>query len=223
MRLKIKKLLREKMIPFIDEWKNNVSLIKKDDYIVVTTLISKDTKTYEKFWLIVGFKILNDISEYSYSFLLTDNDNKMVSNGYLTNRNEVSKILPNEIKNKNKIFPIIKDMTRMLLDDYLPEKILRETTESLTGDSLERYEQITQLMINEYNYQLVSKEKTIDGRTIWILNRGDVNDKNKEMNETYDIVHLYSQSEKGIKMFEAISPLLKDYNFKPIFTDDFEK
>ena len=101
--------------------------------------------------------------------------------------------------------------------------LLNNIFESLTGDSLERYEQISQLMINEYNYQLVSKEKTIDGRTIWILNRGDVNDKNKEMNETYNIVHLYSQSEKGIKMFEAISPLLKDYNFKPIFTDDFEK
>jgi len=37
--------------------------------------------------------------------------------------------------------------------------LLNNLFESLTGDSLERYEQIIQLMINEYDYQLVSKEK----------------------------------------------------------------
>lgn len=43
------------------------------------------------------------------------------------------------IKNKKIIFPIIKNMTRKLMDQQLPQNIIRKTVQPLSGDSLKRY------------------------------------------------------------------------------------
>ena len=108
-------------------------------------------------------------------------------------------------------------MTRELLDSYLPQNIFRKTVEPVDGDSLIRYEEITNIMVDEYGYTLESKEETRDGRTIWYLSRGEVNDDNKEMNESYEIIHEYSLQEKMKTMINPILPLLKNYDFKPMF------
>ena len=50
-----------------------------------------------------------------------------------------------------------KDLTRELMDSYLPQNILRKTVEPLSGDSLKRYDEITNIMVKEFNYSLISR------------------------------------------------------------------
>jgi hypothetical protein len=213
----IRKLVREEMISFINNWEKNLNLIKEGDTTSITTLISKDNESGDKLWLFVTFKKFSTISEYSYSFMLTDKNNKPVTNDYMTDRNEVSKYLPSEIKNKKQIFPIIMDMTRKLMDAELPQNIYRKTSEPVDGDSLKRYEEITNIMVNEYGYKLLSVEKDW-GHTTWKLTREKMNDNNKDMDESYEIIHSYTIQETCKLSNDPILPLLKNYNFKPIFS-----
>jgi len=217
MKKYIKKLLREEMVSMIGAFKPNTNTIKQGSVTAITTLISKDNENGNKFWLFVVFNDFKDITEYSYSFMLTDKNDDAIINDYLTTRSEVATYIPNDIKNKKQIFPIIKTMTRELLDSYLPQNIFRKTVEPVDGDSLIRYEEITNIMVDEYGYTLESKEETRDGRTIWYLSRGEVTDDNKQMNESYEIIHEYSLQEKMKTMINPILPLLKNYYFKPMF------
>jgi len=217
MKKYIKKLLREEMVSMIGSFEPNTNTIKQGSVTAITTLISKDNENGNKFWLFVVFNDFKDITEYSYSFMLTDKNDDAIINDYLTTRSEVAPYIPNDIKNKKQIFPIIKTMTRELLDSYLPQNIFRKTVEPVDGDSLIRYEEITNIMVDEYGYTLESKEETRDGRTIWYLSRGEVTDDNKQMNESYEIIHEYSLQEKMKTMINPILPLLKNYYFKPMF------
>jgi hypothetical protein len=217
MKKYIKKILREEMVSMIGLFEPNTNTIKQGSVTAITTLISKDNENGNKFWLFVVFNDFKDITEYSYSFMLTDKNDDAIINDYLTTRSEVAPYIPNDIKNKKQIFPIIKNMTRELLDSYLPQNIFRKTVEPVDGDSLIRYEEITNIMVDEYGYTLESKEETRDGRTIWYLSRGEVTDNNKEMNESYEIIHEYSLQEKMKTIINPILPLLKNYYFKPMF------
>lgn len=222
MKEAIRQLLREKMHSFIDKWQTNVSLIKEDKSTVITTLIAKDDETDHRLFLFVGFKHFPNISEYSYSFILLDHENNPLS-GYLTTRTEVSPFLPNDIKNKKQIFPIILKMTRALMNTELPENIFRKTVEPIDGDSLKRYEEITNIMVNEYGYILTSKEQTKDGRTIWYLTKDSGTENNKAMNESYEITHEYPSQERLKDTFDCILPKLKKLNLKPMFNFSLEK
>lgn len=209
------------MLSLIDKWRENSNLIKDKDTTAITTLISKDSENGDKLWLFVAFKNFKNVSEYSYSFLLTDiNDQPLVSN-YLIKRNEVLPYLPVDIKNKKQIFPIIKNMTRELMDKQLPKNIIRSTAEPIEGDSLKRYEEITDIMVNEYGYRLVEKKEDDWGYTTWKLSRDGINENNKDMKEHYEIVHCYSIQEKLKQTNDNLLPLLKNYDFKPIFTCKF--
>ena len=137
----IKNTLREAMISFINNWVDNKNIINNRTSITNNTLIAKDNESNDKLYLFVGFNKYNDYDEYSYSFMVLDKENNPKT-GYMTERNEVNKFLPDDIKKQNKIFPIIKDLTRELMDSYLPQNILRKTVEPLTGDSLKRYDEI---------------------------------------------------------------------------------
>jgi hypothetical protein len=207
----IKQLLREQMISFIDNWSDNVNILKDTKSTVVTTLISKDDETNNRLFLFVGFRHHPTISEYSYSFMLLDKDNKPLTD-YLTTRSEVSQYIPEDIKNKKQIFPIIINMTRELMDAELPQNIFRKTVEPVDGDSLKRYEEITNIMVNEYGYRLDSTEKTKDNRTIWYLTKDSETDNNKTMNESYNIIHEYSTQERLKDTFDWVLPLLPNKN-----------
>jgi len=205
------------MISQLDNWKENFS---RPDKNIVATLISKDNENNDKLYVFVGFRDFKDMSEYSYSFMLMDSQDKPKTS-YMTERDEVSKFIPNDIKNKKQIFPIIKNMTRELLDSYLPQNISRRTVEPVDGDSLKRYEEITNIMINEYGYKLV--DKTVDefNYTRWKLTRNEITDNNKDMKESYEIIHCLSTQELHKSMFDHILPLLKEMDLKPIFTGRF--
>lgn len=207
----IRKLLREQMVSFIDEWKGNTNLLKDSKSTVITTLISKDDETNNRLFLFVGFRHHPRISEYSYSFMLLDEYNKPLSD-YMTTRSEVSEFIPEDIKNKKQIFPIIINMTRELMDAELPQNIFRKTVEPVDGDSLKRYEEITKIMVDEYGYRLESTEKTKDNRTIWYLTKDSGMDDNKTMNESYTIIHEYSTQERLKDTFDWVLPLLPKNN-----------
>jgi hypothetical protein len=221
MRDLIKKILKEEMVSKLSN-EQKFNLLVDSNTVICNTLISKDSETNDKLYLFVGFKNFTTISEYSYSFLLVDENNQVLGDGYMTERNEVESYIPQDIKNKRQIFPIIMKMTRELLDSYLPQNIFRKTVESVGGDSLKRYEEITNIMVNEYGYNLDSQEQTRDGRTIWYLSRGEVTNNNREMNESYEIIHEYSTQERLKMTFDWCLPLLPKDD-KPLFECKFPK
>lgn len=96
------------------------------------------------------------------------------------------------IKNKKQIFPIIKMMTRELMDQQLPQNIIRKTVEPVTGDSLKRYQEIINIMVNEYGYRV--KDTHID--------------KNKNMDESYEIGGIPSGKQILKDTFDWVLPLL---------------
>jgi hypothetical protein len=204
MKSLIRRILREEMISFIDNWVENFT---SPDKGVVATLISKDDVTNDKLYLFVGFVEGDNFSEYTYSFILLDPDNNPLTD-YLTRRNEVINYIPYDIKNKRLLFPIIKDMTRRLMDQHLPQNIVRRTVEPLSGDSLIRYEEITNIMINEYGYRLDNVVKDKFGYTTWNLTKVGETENNIEMNESYEIVHRYSIQELQHIAFDWVLPLL---------------
>lgn len=201
----IRKLLREVMMSELDKWRENMNPLKDNNSIAYSTLISKDNETGEKLWLFVGFQIREKYDEYSYSFLLTDKDNNTKDNdGFIVNRKTASKYIPNEIKNKRLITPIIEYMTRQLLDAHLPQNLYMQTAEPLDGDSLKRYNELINIMTNEYGYKLIENKKDEFGCTFWKLTKNEITDKNKDMNEEYSIKHEYLLQERVTRAFTPL-------------------
>lgn len=91
----------------------------------------------------------------------------------------------------------MKSLIKKLLKDEIP-----------FNNSLEQYNEITKIMINEYNYKLIEVTKDDWGNTIWKLTRNEINDKNKEMNESYELSHQYSIQEIAKMTFDHILPTL---------------
>jgi hypothetical protein len=203
----IKQLLREAIENKIGEWESNISDFDK----VLGTPIWIDGETGEMFYAFVGFNSLGKVESYSYSFMLLDGNNKPKT-GYMTERDEVTKYIPKELKNNKQILPIIEGLTRKLLDKMIPEEIYRRTVEPLTGDSLERYNRITNIMINEYGYTLDKTYTDDKGCTIWILTKKNQTDNNKEMNETYEIGGVPNGQQLLKDTFDWVLPLLPKRN-----------
>jgi len=200
MKQLIKQLLKEAMLSHTYDWKSNLV-----DYgTILSTLISKDDETGEKLYIFVGFNKVDGQINYSYSFMLVDEQNNPLFKNYVTNRSVVAPYIPNDIKNKRQIFPLIMDMTRMLLDKELPQIILRQTSEPLSGDSLKRYEEITNIMVNEYGYTVIEESKDKFGGTRWVLSKTEVKDNNQDLDETYNILHNYTKDEIAQKIFGGL-------------------
>ena len=183
---KIKRILIEYMESKLNDWENNIS----DFGNVVGVLISDDNETGEKFYLFVGFNERDDgYMEYTYSFMLLDKDDKPLTD-FLMKRDEVKRYMPSDLIGKRQIFPIIINLTRKLLNNMLPEKILRRTKEKVYDKSLTRYEEITNIMVNEYNYVVVQEGTTSFGTHYWKLEQNGITNKNKTMEEQYIIEDL---------------------------------
>lgn len=174
-----KSLLKEEMVSMVNSWKNNTS----DFDNALSTLIAKDNKNGNKLYLFVVFRPFNNFSEYSYSFMLVDKNNNPLTD-YMMLRNEVRKYLPSELIKNKQIFPIIIDLTRQLLNKMTPEEIHRKAIEPLSGDSLKRYDEITNIMVNEFGYKDIT-DSVSKKRNIWILVKDKHTERNKTMNEEY--------------------------------------
>ncbi len=199
----IKLIIKEEMISIIDDWERTLSYHDN----VLSTAICEDNETGDSLYLFVGFTLYNNIHSFSYSFMVFDKE-QTNKTGFLNKRDEVSPYIPTTLKAiPHQIFSIIKQMTRKLLDMNLPDKIIRETVEPLSGDSLIRYQEITDIMVNEYGYELISETKDDFGITKWVLKQKDKNNLNNDMNEIYELIHKYSLSEL---QYKAWSPFFKD-------------
>jgi hypothetical protein len=85
----------------------------------------------------------------------------------------------------------------------IPEEIYRRA-----GDSLERYNRITNIMINEYGYGLDETYIDDNGCTVWILTKKHQTDNNKEMNETYEMGGVPNSQQLLKDTFDWVLPLL---------------
>lgn len=177
----IRKILKEYMEGKITEWKHNISELNG----ALTTLISEDNETGEKLYLFVGLnQMLGNYSEYyeySYSFMLFNSENQPLTE-FLTTRNRVKKYLPKELTGTRNIFPIIMELTRMLLRKNMNiNNIFIKTEEILSGDSLQRYTEITKIMTDEFGFTVIEEGNNNFGLYYWKLS------KNQPINENNQI------------------------------------
>lgn len=94
------------------------------------------------------------------------------------------------------------------MSQQLPENIIRKTVEPLSGDSLKRYQEITNIMVNEYGYIVKETYTDNDGCTIWKLVKDTHIDKNKNMDESYEIGGIPSGKQILKDTFDWVLPLL---------------
>lgn len=163
------------------------------------------------------------MSEFSYAFELLNKDGSTIT-GLLTKRSDVAKILPDELKGKRMIMPIIIELTKMLLTKYKPKIIYRVTVENLTEYSLLRYDEITNILVNEFMYKLTKKSKDENGNDFWFMEL--IEDSIDENNDSSEYI-LVPTKEESVKLWEdkikSISHLVKEeikrlnikYNVKP--------
>lgn len=118
------------------------------------------------------------------------------------------------MKNKKEIFPIVENLTRKLLNSMIPQEIYRKTVEPLTGDSLERYNRITNIMINEYGYKLKETYVDNDGCTIWKLIKEVETENNVDMDESYEIGGIPSAKQILHDTFDWVLPLIPKRQIK---------
>jgi len=104
------------------------------------------------------------------------------------------------------IFPIICDLTRKLLSKNKPNKVYRETSEVLQGDSLKRYEEITKIFTNEFMYKVTKKGKNEDGTDFWFMEQ--TNDISETNNQNVEYIDLPTKEEWGKSWNEKIKSLL---------------
>lgn len=203
----IKKILHEVMESKINEWKNNISDFGKG----LAALISEDNETGDKLYLFVGFTPmvgnLSDYLEYSYSFMVLDKNDKPIT-GYLTTRKQVRQYLPKELIGSRSIFPIIQEITRNLLTNNMSiEKIFRKAEETIQGNSVKRYDEITKIMVDEYGYKIIEQNDTNAGTRYWKLSKNQNTDNNKEMNESYDLFDIPTADDTR-RAWEQLTPMI---------------
>ena len=105
---------------------------------------------------------------------------------------------------------IIIDMTKILLNNNLSENILRKTSEILDNDnSIQRYEVIGNILINEYNYKL---EKTYQehGIMYWLYKKNNSNN-NQTLNEEYLISSLPTTEDTNRMVKRDFLPIFNEH------------
>ena len=171
--------------------------------IIVAKDKSNDYETY--LILSVTLDCDNDVCDYSYGFSLHDKDfNKVKPYMYL--KSEVDKYLPLELKGE--IRQLIHDMTKNLIKRLQPKIIKREAMEKLNNDSLKRYNEITNLLINELGYELL-KSGINDGINYWVFKKlnGEEISLNERNINTFELSNIEKRVIKMNKLFETdLSP-----------------
>ena len=139
---------------------------------------------------------------YSYGFTVHNKD-WYVTTGPLYNRGDAAKYLPLDLYGK--IIPLVLDMTKNLIKRINPPRIIRETMEALEGNSLKRYDKITDLLINELGYRMEKEGVTPEGKNYWIMTNGD--GKNVTIDESYE---LNNSEKRRIMMQDHIRSVMNE-------------
>ena len=202
----IRTILHEYIESKIGEWQENIS----DFGDVFATPIAVNSENGERLYLFVGLsdsKTNPEYKEFSYSFVRYGKDNVQIGD-FMTNRTEVKQYLPKEILGQRQILPIIYNLTRKLLNKMLPDKIIRQTEERLSGTSLNRYEEITKIMVNEYGYEVIDSGVSY-GNNYWKLSRKTLNEHNKNMDNLYVVGIHRTVQQIAYDTFAWAVPLVK--------------
>jgi len=108
-------------------------------------------------------------------------------------------------------------MTRFLLNNHLPDTIYRRTYEIINSDSMNRYEEITNIMVDEFGYVVTKEEVDQDGYKTWELKRESINEINSDLNDIYYITNKKTFVEDIRKHLNNIP---KEYYIKAIKNGD---
>ena len=177
----------------------------------VLRLVPTDDVSGDNLLLVVGF--IND--NYFYCFRLLDkNGNNKID--LILDKRVASKFIPKNI-DKLLIINTIKEMTRFLLNNHLPDTIYRRTYEIINSDSMNRYEEITNIMVDEFGYVVTKEEVDQDGYKTWELKRESVNEINSDLNDIYYITNKKTFVEDIRKHLNNIP---KEYYIKAIKNGD---
>jgi hypothetical protein len=125
-------------------------------------------------------------------------------------RVDVAKIIPNELKGNQSIMPIIFNLTRKLLSKYKPKIVFRETSEMLSDYSLMRYQEITNIFLNEFMYKLTKRGKDEFGHDFWYMEL--VDEATEPIDENSEYLNISSKSEREKKWedkMRSILPMVK--------------
>lgn len=108
------------------------------------------------------------------------------------------------------VIPIILGLTRRLLTNIKPNKVIRTTHEVLDNNSLVRYDEITKIFINEFMYKLTKKGKNTDGTDFWVMELVDNIQENETTETEYlDIPPIEEINKKWEERLLSILPKLK--------------
>lgn len=168
-----------------------------------TLIIAEDNDNPNQHYLILNVKLLPNVNhyDYSYGFSIYD-ENLKKSYGYFYNRDDVKKWLPKEWNNR--VIPKIIEMTKDLVLKNKPHKITRKAMENLEGNSLIRYQKITDTLIDlGYKLQEGYPKKDAMGKLEWIFI--DDNNKNHNLNEETILEYDFFDHERRLKWLNETS------------------
>ena len=95
----------------------------------------------------------------------------------------------------------------------IPEQITSQTDKNLSGTTLNRYEEITKIMVNEYGYEIFEEGVCpIDGY-YWKLRKKIVTINNQTMEDDYIVAHHRTLNEICHAAFDHMLPLIKTKKF----------
>lgn len=155
------------------------------DYWNAIVIAVDDNNDFEHY-LVLTVNLIPDTNKIkyilSYGFSLYNVKTEKVGH-YLYNRNEVAKYLPTDLKGR--ISPIVINMLENLVNRIKPPIIHMTTEEILSGGSLKRYDNITDLLINKLGYILQDSGVNAFGKNYWVLI--DRNQKEITVDDSYQL------------------------------------
>lgn len=209
----IKKLLRKSLLN--EEMKSVLdgSFQTKENYHNLM-IVAKDNYNPLQHYLVLSVNLvsINNFYELSYGFSIHNSSFKQISQ-YMYSRNEVAKYLPLDLKNK--ITPEVLKMTKDLINKNKPNNIYMETYESnMDGDSVKRFENLTQFVINVCGYKLKEgyPRKNNDNKLEWIF----INENGKEDLMTEEMLLEYSSENRWKRLSERMNKVLTPENIKSL-------
>ena len=137
--------------------------------------------------LIVELHKENSEHIFSY-FLQVFDENGNPITGRLYKREDSLEYLPHELKTS--IFPMVKEMTIQLVNRIKPIIINRTSMEFLNDKTMKRFNEITDLLQNELNYELIWSGKDDEGKHSWTFKKNDTNTNLTE--ETIEIFYRFN-------------------------------
>ena len=161
---KVMGIINEIMIP-------NTNPSHENDNVNYTVIAQDDTSN-DFLLLIVELHEENDEHIFSYFFQVFSEQGEPVTKR-LYKREDVFNYLPEQIKPS--ILPLVKKMLIQLVNRINPNIINRTSMELLNDKTMKRFNEISDLLQNELNYELIWSGKDDEGKNVWRFKKNDMN------------------------------------------------